>query len=126
MLTAYKAQHSVERGFRFLKDPQIVASSFFVKNPQRVEALLFIMTLCLLVYSLLEYKIRKVLAEQKKTVPDQKGKPTANPTARWIFHCFVGIHLLKLPDGKEAVLNLQQVHKTILSLFPELYSDLYS
>lgn len=44
MLAAYKEQHAVERGFRFLKDPQIVASSFFVKNPQRVEALLFIMT----------------------------------------------------------------------------------
>jgi transposase len=102
MLAAYKAQHSVERGFRFLKDPQIVASSFFVKSSQQVEALLFIMAICLLVYSLLEYKIRKALAEKKKTVPDQKGKPTANPTARWIFHCFVGIHLLKLPNGKEA------------------------
>lgn len=126
MLAAYKGQHSVERGFRFLKDPQIVASSFFVKKPQRVEALLFIMALCLLVYSLLEYKIRKALVEQKKTVQDQKGKPTANPTARWIFHCFVGIHLLKLPDGKEVVLNLQEVHKTILSLFPESYLDIYS
>lgn len=126
MLTAYKAQHTVERGFRFLKDPQIVASSFFVKNPQRVEALLFVMTLSLFIYSLLEYKIRKALAEQNKTVPDQKGKPTAKPTGRWIFHCFVGVHLLKLPDGKEAVLNLQEVHKIILSLFPEPYLDLYS
>jgi transposase len=85
-----------------------------------------VMTLCLFIYSLLEYKIRKALREQKQTVPDQKGKPTANPTARWIFHCFVGIHILKLPDGKEAVLNIQQVHKTILNLFPESYLDLYS
>ena len=86
MLAAYKAQHSVERGFRFLKNPEVVASSFFVKSPQRVEALLLVMTLCLFIYSLLEYKIRKALREQKQTVPDQKGKPTANPTARWIFH----------------------------------------
>jgi transposase len=126
MLAAYKGQHSVERGFRFLKDPQIVASSFFVKRPQRVEALLFIMTLCLLIYSLLEYKIRKALEEQNKTVPDQKGKPTARPTARWIFHCFVGIHLLKLPDGKEAVLNLTEAHRTILNLFPPAYLNPYS
>ncbi len=41
----YKDQAKVERGFRFLKDPQFIASSFFVKKPQRVEALLFIMTL---------------------------------------------------------------------------------
>lgn len=72
MLAAYKAQHAVERGFLFLKDSQVIGSSFFVKNPQRVEALLFIMTLCLLIHSLLEYKIRKGLEEQKKTVPDQK------------------------------------------------------
>lgn len=126
MLTAYKAQHAVERGFRFLKDPQIVASSFFVKNPKRVQALLFIMTLCLLVYSLLEYKIRKALQQQEKTVPDQKGKPTATPTARWIFHCFLGIHLLKLPGDNELVLNLKEVHKTILSLLPEYYLNTYS
>jgi transposase len=126
MLLAYKAQHSVERGFRFMKDPQIVASSFFVNKPQRLEALLFIMTLCLLIYSLLEYKIRQGLAKQNKKVPDQKGKATANPTARWIFHCFVGIHLLRLPDGKEAVLNLKEVHKVTLSLFPDSYLDLYS
>jgi transposase len=126
MLTAYKAQHTVERGFRFLKDPQVVASSFFVKNPQRVQALLFIMTLCLLVYSLLEYKIRKALEHQKKTVPDQKGKPTATPTARWIFHCFLGIHLLKIPNQSERVLNLKDVHLTILRLLPQLYLDTYS
>jgi transposase len=42
----YKGQAKVERGFRFLKDPQFMAATFFVKNPERVEALLFIMTLC--------------------------------------------------------------------------------
>ncbi|TXK37687.1 IS1634 family transposase [Pontibacter qinzhouensis] len=126
MLAAYKAQHTVERGFRFLKNPQIVASSFYVKNPQRVDALLFIMTLCLLVYSLLEYKIRQGLAEQDKKVPDQKGKATANPTARWVFQLFVDIHLLIFPDGKQTVLNLKEVHKTVLSLFPSVYTDYYS
>lgn len=126
MLMAYKSQHVVERGFRFLKDPQLVASSFFVKNPQRVEALLFIMTLCLLVYSVLEYKIRQALPEQNKTVPDQKGKPTAKPTARWVFQLFFGIHLIRFPDGKEAVLNLTETHRTVLSLLLPHYSDYYS
>ncbi|MBK8657186.1 MAG: hypothetical protein IPN20_25565 [Haliscomenobacter sp.] len=51
LLTKYKSLSKVERGFRFLKDPQFIASSFFVKKPERVEALLFIMTLCLSVYA---------------------------------------------------------------------------
>jgi transposase len=44
---------------------------------------------------------RRLDKQSQKAVPDQKGKPTANPTARWIFHCFVGIHLLKLPMEKK-------------------------
>ncbi|KIC74690.1 hypothetical protein DB42_AZ00450 [Neochlamydia sp. EPS4] len=57
MLKTYKAQQSVERGFRFLKSSDFLVSSFFLKKPERIEALLMVMTLCLLVYSALEYKI---------------------------------------------------------------------
>lgn len=88
LLKTYKEQHSVERGFRFIKDPNIVASSFFVQKPERVAALLFVMTTCLLVYSALEYRIRQNLKKENKTIPDQKGKPAQNPTARWVFLAF--------------------------------------
>jgi hypothetical protein len=50
------------------------------------------------------------------TIPDQKGMPIKNPTARWIFQLFVGIHVLELPDGKQMTLNLRQEHRDILSL----------
>ena len=40
-----------ERGFRFLKDPMFLASTLFLKKAQRIMALLFVMTLCLLVYA---------------------------------------------------------------------------
>jgi transposase len=116
LLNRYKSQHQVERGFRFIKDPEIVASSFYVKKPERVEALLFVRTTCLLVYAALEHRIRQALEQTGKTVADQKGKPTNRPTARWIFQVFVGIHVLELPDGKEIVLNLKQKHRDILDL----------
>jgi transposase len=124
LLNTYKAQHNVERGFRFIKDPSIVASSFFVQKPERVEALLFVMTSCLLVYAALEHRIRKALKTEKKTVPDQKGKATDNPTARWIFELFVGIHVLFLPDGKYLILNIKNEHRDILSLLS--YWNFYS
>ena len=41
----YKDQGGVERGFRFLKDPLFLASSVFVKKPERVMALSLIMVL---------------------------------------------------------------------------------
>jgi len=69
VLTAYKGQAKVERGLRFLKDPQFVASNLFVKKPERVEALLLIMTLCLTVYAAIEYRIRQQLAQKHQTIP---------------------------------------------------------
>ncbi len=41
LVTAYKEQGGVERGFRFLKDPLFLASSVFVKKPERIIALPF-------------------------------------------------------------------------------------
>lgn len=124
LLRVYKEQHSVERGFRFIKDPNVVASSFFVQKPERVAALAFVMTCCLLVYTALEYRIRKALEKENKTIPDQKNKPTQKPTTRWVFQLFVGIHLLILPDEKKITLNLDTQHRDILSLLS--YWDFYS
>jgi transposase len=45
-----------------------------------------VMTVCLLVYAALEYRIRTALKEHAATFPDQKGKRIQNPTARWVFH----------------------------------------
>jgi transposase len=124
LLSAYKEQHQVEKGVRFIKDPNVVASSFYVQKPERVEALMFVMTTCLAVYSVLEYRIRQALQKAEKTIPDQKGKATSNPTARWVFQLFVGIHVLKLPDGQSVVLNLKSVHRDILELLS--YQNFYS
>ena len=53
MLAGYKGQARAERGFRFLKDPQFLASSLYLKKPERIMALLMVMTVCLLVYAAL-------------------------------------------------------------------------
>lgn len=75
ILTAYKGQSSVEGGFRFLRDPLFFASSLFVKKPQRLRALLMIMTLALLVYSVAQRRLRKELERKLETLPDQLGTP---------------------------------------------------
>src|SRR6266850_457652 len=85
VLAGYKGQVRVERGFRLLKDPQFLASSLYLKKPERIMTLLMVMTVCLLVYAALEYRIRTALKEHEATFPDQKGKPMQNPTARWVF-----------------------------------------
>lgn len=121
MLSQYKAQAlSVERGFRFLKDPLFFADSLFLKNPGRIMALIMIMVLALLVYALAERKLRLQLAETDQRVPNQLGKPTQTPTMRWIFQVFEGIDLLIIRRDDQSVtrhvLNLKPEHLTVLRL----------
>ena len=98
LIQTYQEQHSVERGFAFLKDPLFLASSVFVKKPERIVALSLVMVLCLLVYRLAEHRLREQLAATGQTVPNQVSKPTARPTLRWIFQVFEGISLLTFPQ----------------------------
>ena len=74
--------------------------------------------------------LRQALAEQGETVPDQKGKPTATPTLRWIFQQFEGIDLLVVrQQGRivlKQVLNLRPVHQQILRLLGSEVANCYS
>ena len=124
-----KDQGGVERGFRFLKDPLFLASSVFVKKPERIMALSFIMVLCLLVYRLAEFRLRSRLAETQQTISDQVQKPTARPTMRWVFQCFEGMELLHVQTTATSfvlVLRLLPVHRLILQLLGPLYEKLYN
>ena len=127
VLEAYrKDQQKVERGFRFLKDPMFLAATLFLKSAKRIMALMAVMTLCLMVYAALEHRIRQSLAQQSKTFPDQKGKPTERPTARWVFQSFIDIHILILPTLAEVVLNLKAKHRALLDLLGDRYVALYA
>ena len=125
VLDGYKGQARAERGFRFLKDPQFLASSLYLKKPERIMALLMVMTVCLLVYAALEYRIRTALKEHGATFPDQKGKRIQHPTARWVFHYFVGIHVLYIPGQGLIVLNLTDEHLHLLQLLGKRYAWFY-
>jgi transposase len=125
LLAGYKGQVHAERGFRFLRDPQFLASSLYLKKPERIMALLMVMTVCLLVYAALEYRIRQVLQANDATFPNQKGQRVQNPTARWVFHYFVGIHLLSVSGQWPLVLNLTEEHGNLLKLLGQPYMQLY-
>jgi len=126
LIAAYKDQQKVERGFRFLKDPLFMASTLFLESPKRIMALMMVMTLCLLVYAALEYRIRTVLKTHHETFPNQKAQPIDNPTARWVFQYFSGIHVLIIAKMKELVLNLNEHHWSLLRLLGKRYELLYS
>ena len=125
LLASSKGQSRAERGWRLLKDPPCFASSFYRKKPARIMALLLVMTVCVLVYAALEYRIRQALKTHQAPLPDHKGKPVQNPTARWVFHYFVGMHLLSVSGQGPLGFNLPEEHCNLLKLLGKPYMQLY-
>jgi len=115
-LAEYKGQQGTERGFRFLKDPMVFASSVFLKSPERIMALAMIMGLCLRVYNLGQRQLRLALQTANQTIPNQLGKGTQSPTLRWVFQCFMAVHLVVLNTVKQVV-NLTDERQRILQFF---------
>jgi len=117
LIQTYKEQQSVERGFSFLKDPLFLASSVFVKKPERIVALSLVMVLCLLVYRLGEYRVREQLAATGQTVPNQLKQPTDRPTMRWLFQWFEGVSLVVFqpPHGppQRDLAGLEPLHEPL-------------
>ena len=127
LIRRYKQdQQKVERGFRFLKDPQFLAATLYLNKPERIMALLMIMTLSLLIYSTLEYRIRTALDEEDETFPDQLGHPIKNPTTRWVFQTFSGIHELNINQKQIMILNLKVQQLLILRLLGKGFQEIYS
>jgi len=128
VIAAYKGQAQAEGGFRFLKDPLFFVSSLFVKKPCRIQGLLMVMTLALLVYSVAQRRLRRELAHQNETVPNQINQPTARPTLRWVFQLLAGIHRVRATvQGKvhDLIEGLNEVKIKILRLFGEEVCRLY-
>ena len=88
-------------------------------------ALLRVLTVCLLVYAALAYRIRAALKDPAETLPAQQGQRIQNPTARWVFHYFVGIHVLCPPQQWPIVVNLTEEHQHLLQLLGNRYTWFY-
>lgn len=90
---------------------------------------MMVMTLCLLVYNVAQYRLRDTLKIQQETLPNQLNKPIQNPTLRWIFQLMEGISIVTLTDtlGKtqELVANLNQVRQKIIRFFGDTACWMY-
>lgn len=131
ILDEYKEQQNVEGGFRFLKDPWFMVDSIFLKSPKRIEALMMVMTLCLLVYNVGQYKLREQLKAQTTTLPNQLGKEVSNPTLKWIFQLMEGVGVVYFYNQslshtmREVITNLNKLRKKIIWLFGKTAAWIY-
>ena len=129
IVLAYKNQNNtVERGFRFLKDPIMFTSSLFVKKPERIMGLLMVMTLALLVYAIAQRRLHQALKNLQETLPNQIRKETSKPTLRWIFQLLDGIDLVKMHIEKSThvvISGLTALKQRILGYFGSSVMKIY-
>jgi transposase len=128
VIQADKGQAQAEGGFRFLKDPRCLVSSLFVKKPSRIQGLLMVMTRALLVYAVVQRRLRQQLVRHNETVPHQINQPTRRPTLRWVFQLLEGIHRVHVTvQGQvyDLVEGLNEGKVKVLRLFGEGVCRLY-
>jgi len=128
ILKEYKDLDKVEKGFRFVKSTEFALSSVFLKTPSRIEALMMVMTLCLMVYNFGENCFRRSLSASNETIPNQLGKETKNPTMRWVFRILNKITIAYIrSDGivRSVVANVCSVCKKIIKHFGDHAMHVY-
>ncbi len=122
ILSEYKSQSNIETGFGFLKSDEFCLNHIFLKNPNRIGALMMMMTLCLVVYNFAQFKLRETLENDDVVVPNQLGKPIKNPTLRWIFQLMCKISVVCVWDEQtqrwhKKICNIKTIHNVIISQF---------
>ena len=125
LLKQYKSQNRVERGFRFLKDPEFFADSIFVSKNEHIQALLMIMTLGLAVFSGLEWKLRNAMKESNVQLPNQTGKLTDKITMRYVFQIFSTVITIVLDNGERLFYHISEQANRILELLGDKYQKTY-
>ena len=128
LLTNYKEQGTVERGFRFLKDKSFRVAEVYLKKPSRIQALAMIMVLCLFIYSMTEFRLRRELELSGEMVTSQTKKQTQRPTMKWIFFRFRRVREFSFVEGRKRIkriTNLNDELKKILWLLGEEYEKYY-
>ena len=102
VLRRYKGQEVVERRYGNFKGPLAVAP-MFLKSNRRIEALISVICLALLIFSLVERAVRLAISPALKLAALWAGRP-AKPTGRLIFGALSRLRLLPATVTNPAVI----------------------
>lgn len=131
---AYRNEYLVERGFARLKGRTLSLTPMFLKDDWRVTGLIRLLSIGLRVLTLLEFVVRRELAQNQEQLAGlYAGNPkrtTATPRAETLLEAFKNIYLNTVTIGGQILLHispLSDLQKKILSLLglsPDIYSHL--
>ncbi len=131
---AYRNEYLVERGFARLKGRTLSLTPMFLKDDRRVTGLIRLLSIGLRVLTLLEFVVRRGLAQNQEQLAGlYAGNPkrtTATPRAETLLAAFKNIYLNIVTIGEQILLHitplsdLQRKILSLLGLSPDIYSQL--
>lgn len=106
MLNEYKTQSSVEKKFQQLKAPDFI-DALFVKTPERVEALTYMILIGLMILSVMEYVVRRELKKDNLSIIGPGKIKMSRPSLRAIMGIFefVSVILIKNKEMYQRMLQ---------------------
>ncbi len=81
LLSCYKRQSVIERTWKLSKNPTVLLNALYLKSPRRIEALMWLMSIALLIFSATEWRMRSKMKEHELSMSTPDHRSTlANPT----------------------------------------------
>jgi transposase len=122
-VAAYRSEYLIEQGFGRLQGHSLSLTPLFLRDEQRLVALLCLLSIALRVLVLRQFGVRRNLRQASATLkgiyPGQPGRKTAQPTTEMMLGALRGVTLSRLTiDGKRIyhLTPVNTVQKRILVL----------
>ena len=102
----WKGQYKVEHCFRLVNQLFLV-TPLFLKTPQRIAALVFLIMVGALIAGLIERQVRRALAERQQPITGlmPEGRDTLHPTVARLFKAFTDYSLVQVKDARGRVVE---------------------
>jgi transposase len=133
-LLAYRGQYGLEHDFHRLKGKPLSLTPMYLRSDERVKGLIRLLTIGLRVLTLLEFVVRRRLAQAHSTLAglytDSPKHTTARPTAERLLEAFKGITLTVIHLGDQVhrhitpLSDLQQRILVLLGFSTGIYTEL--
>lgn len=122
ILREYKNQTVVEQHFSFIKNPKVVGP-IYLKNPERVKALAYVFLMALLVYSIIQRRVRLRLEESDEPIEVYDKRSSFKPTGRSILEHFHHVNIALVGGVRYLPEKLTLVRRLLglLNLSEEVY-----
>ncbi|MGK7914251.1 MAG: IS1634 family transposase [Prochloraceae cyanobacterium] len=116
----YRDQWQLEHGFHRFKRGQLPALPIYLANEDRIIGLMFLLTIALRCFTLIEFQVRRELQTQQDEIAGlYAGNPkrkTQRPTTERLLKAFENITLYHHRDGTCEITPLNDLQRRILQL----------